>query len=82
MLRRNSSRATRSLQPYLSAATGVSAFGREPTGRFTAARANGGEVWHLIANNEGHGFQKENEDYRFWSTVLFWEKHLLEGAQN
>ncbi|MDP9416149.1 MAG: prolyl oligopeptidase family serine peptidase, partial [Pseudomonadota bacterium] len=43
-----------------------------------AVRANGREVWHLVATNEGHGFmKKENDDYRFWVTVLFWRHHLL-----
>lgn len=46
----------------------------------SAVRANGTEVWHLIAANEGHGFQKkENEDYRFWATLLFWQTHLLKN---
>jgi dipeptidyl aminopeptidase/acylaminoacyl peptidase len=43
-----------------------------------AVRANGTEVWHMIAANEGHGYQKkENVDYYFWSTVQFWKKFLL-----
>ena len=43
-----------------------------------AVRANGREVWHLVANNEGHGFlRKENNDYRAWTTLLFWRRHLL-----
>jgi len=43
-----------------------------------AVRANGTEVWHMIAANEGHGYQKkENVDYQFWSTVQFWKKTLL-----
>lgn len=45
-----------------------------------AVRANGREVWHLIAANEGHGFvRKENDDYRFLTTLLFWKQHLLAG---
>jgi dipeptidyl aminopeptidase/acylaminoacyl peptidase len=48
-----------------------------------AVRANGRDVWHLIAENEGHGFyRKENQDYHFLATVLFWKKHLLgEGLE-
>ena len=43
-----------------------------------AVRANGTEVWHMIAANEGHGYaKKENQDYQFWSTVQFWKKTLL-----
>lgn len=43
-----------------------------------AVRANGREVWRVEATNEGHGFlRKENEDYRFWATLLFWRRHLL-----
>jgi protease II len=43
-----------------------------------AVRANGNEVWYLVGENEGHGFsKKENADYQFWSTLLFWQKTLL-----
>ena len=43
-----------------------------------AVRANGDEVWHMVAANEGHGYQKkENADYQFWATILFWKKTLL-----
>jgi len=43
-----------------------------------AIRANGGEAWHLIAADEGHGFRKkDNSDYAFLSQLMFWEKHLL-----
>jgi dipeptidyl aminopeptidase/acylaminoacyl peptidase len=46
-----------------------------------AVRANGHEVWHLVATNEGHGFtKKENDDYRFWTTLLFWQRHLLKDS--
>ncbi|WP_033073806.1 S9 family peptidase [Sphingopyxis sp. MWB1] len=41
-------------------------------------RANGGTAWHLIGTNEGHGFaKKENADYAFWTSLLFWKDHLL-----
>ncbi len=44
-----------------------------------AIRANGGEVWHLLAQNEGHVWgKKENIDYVFWSALQFWQKTLLE----
>ncbi len=43
-----------------------------------AIRANGGEAWHLIGTNEGHGFaKKENQDYNFWTSLMFWERTLL-----
>jgi dipeptidyl aminopeptidase/acylaminoacyl peptidase len=43
-----------------------------------AIRAKGGTAWHLLGKNEGHGFaKKENIDYQFWTTVMFWEKTLL-----
>jgi len=45
----------------------------------TAVRANGGEVWHLLANDEGHGFRKKaNVDFQFWATLQFWQKYLLD----
>ncbi|MBB3763026.1 S9 family peptidase [Sphingomicrobium lutaoense] len=41
-------------------------------------RANGQEVWYLVGENEGHGFRKkENRDYQFWTSLMFWEKVLL-----
>jgi dipeptidyl aminopeptidase/acylaminoacyl peptidase len=43
-----------------------------------AVREGGGTAWHLLARNEGHGFaKKENQDYQFWTSLLFWEKTLL-----
>ena len=43
-----------------------------------AIRAKGGTVWHLLGQNEGHGFaKKENQDYEFWTGLMFWEKTLL-----
>jgi dipeptidyl aminopeptidase/acylaminoacyl peptidase len=39
----------------------------------------GGTVWYLLANNEGHGFFKqENIDYLFYATVEFIKKFLLD----
>jgi dipeptidyl aminopeptidase/acylaminoacyl peptidase len=43
-----------------------------------AIRANGGEAWHLVAADEGHGFAKKaNADYAFLAQLVFWKKHLL-----
>ncbi len=43
-----------------------------------AVRANGGQAWHMIAANEGHGYRKkENQDYQFLATLAFWQSTLL-----
>ncbi len=43
-----------------------------------AVRAKGGTAWSLLAQDEGHGFQKKaNVDYQFWTTLLFWQQTLL-----
>jgi len=43
-----------------------------------AIRANGGEAWHLVAADEGHGFAKKaNSDYSFLAQLMFWQEHLL-----
>jgi dipeptidyl aminopeptidase/acylaminoacyl peptidase len=43
-----------------------------------AARKNNSPVWYLMANDEGHGFgKKNNQDYLFYATVLFIKEHLL-----
>lgn len=43
-----------------------------------AIRANGGEAWHLVAADEGHGFRKKaNADYAVLAQLMFWKKHLL-----
>lgn len=43
-----------------------------------AARKNNTPVWYLMANDEGHGFRKKNnQDYLFYATVLFVKEHLL-----
>ncbi len=43
-----------------------------------AVRANGGEAWHILASDEGHGFaKKENRDYQNYATLYFWRKNLL-----
>ena len=42
------------------------------------ARQNGSPVWYLMAKDEGHGFQKkQNEDFLLYSTVLFIQQYLL-----
>jgi len=46
-----------------------------------AVRSRGGTAWHLLARNEGHGFaKKENQDYQFWSSLMFWDQTLLDRA--
>jgi dipeptidyl aminopeptidase/acylaminoacyl peptidase len=43
-----------------------------------AVRAQGGTAWHLIAANEGHGYQKkENQDFEFLTRLMFWDQTLL-----
>jgi len=43
-----------------------------------AIRENGGQVWYLMAKDEGHGFQKKkNVDFQFLATILFLREHLL-----
>lgn len=43
-----------------------------------AVRANGQDAWHFLAGNEGHGFRKkENADYYFYTSLMFWREHLL-----
>lgn len=43
-----------------------------------AVRAKGGTAWHLLGQNEGHGFaKKENADYQFLVGLLFWNQTLL-----
>lgn len=41
-------------------------------------REGGTPVWYLRAENEGHGFQKkENQDFQFYATVLFMKQTVL-----
>ena len=43
-----------------------------------AVRAKGGTAWHLLGKDEGHGFAKKaNQDYQFWTSLLFWQQTLL-----
>ena len=44
-----------------------------------AIRKQGGVVWYLLANNEGHGFRKKsNRRYYNGAAVLFLEQFLLD----
>jgi hypothetical protein len=44
----------------------------------SAVRQRGGLVWHLLGTDEGHGFAKKaNQDYQFWTSLLFAEQTLL-----
>ncbi|WP_242345653.1 S9 family peptidase [Anaeromyxobacter terrae] len=46
-----------------------------------AVRANGKEVWYLLAEDEGHGFQKkENRDTMTSAVALFLERMLAAGG--
>lgn len=41
-------------------------------------KKNGGTVWFLMANDEGHGFAKKNNaDFQFYATVQFVKDFLL-----
>jgi dipeptidyl aminopeptidase/acylaminoacyl peptidase len=41
-------------------------------------KKNGGPVWYLLANDEGHGFaKKQNQDFQFYATIAFVREHLL-----
>jgi dipeptidyl aminopeptidase/acylaminoacyl peptidase len=41
-------------------------------------KGNGGAVWYLLANDEGHGFaKKKNQDFLLYATVAFVRAHLL-----
>jgi len=43
-----------------------------------AVRANGRTAWHLLGQDEGHGFAKKvNQDYLFWANLMFWRETLL-----
>lgn len=43
-----------------------------------AVRGNGGTAWHLLGQDEGHGFAKKaNQDYAFWTSLMFWQRNLL-----
>jgi dipeptidyl aminopeptidase/acylaminoacyl peptidase len=41
-------------------------------------RENGGQVWYMLAKDEGHGFRKRsNSSFYRHAVVLFWEHYLL-----
>jgi dipeptidyl aminopeptidase/acylaminoacyl peptidase len=43
-----------------------------------AIREKGGQVWYLMAKDEGHGFAKKgNADFQFLSTIQFFQENLL-----
>jgi dipeptidyl aminopeptidase/acylaminoacyl peptidase len=44
----------------------------------STVKKNGGDVWYLLARDEGHGFRKkQNQDLQFYATVLFLQKYLV-----
>lgn len=56
--------------------------GMESEQMVKTVRKNGGTVWYLIGEDEGHGFRKkDNIDYQTNATSLFWETFLLDGKQ-
>jgi dipeptidyl aminopeptidase/acylaminoacyl peptidase len=43
-----------------------------------AVRRNDRPAWHLLGKDEGHGFAKKaNQDYQFWTSLMFWQRNLL-----
>ena len=43
-------------------------------------QGNGGEVWYLLFQDEGHGFRKKpNRDFYEAASMLFWQQHLLDA---
>jgi dipeptidyl aminopeptidase/acylaminoacyl peptidase len=41
-------------------------------------RRKGTPVWYLLAKDEGHGFsKKQNQDFQFYSTIMFVKQFLL-----
>jgi dipeptidyl aminopeptidase/acylaminoacyl peptidase len=44
-------------------------------------RANGTNVWYLLAEDEGHGFAKrDNQDYQFATATMFFDRYLLKKS--
>jgi dipeptidyl aminopeptidase/acylaminoacyl peptidase/predicted methyltransferase len=44
-------------------------------------KKNGGTVWYMLANDEGHGFAKKaNADYQFYATIGFLRQTLAASA--
>jgi dipeptidyl aminopeptidase/acylaminoacyl peptidase len=43
-----------------------------------ALKKSGTPVWYIMAEDEGHGFQKKpNQDYQFYATIEFLQEYLL-----
>jgi dipeptidyl aminopeptidase/acylaminoacyl peptidase len=41
-------------------------------------KRQGASVWLLLAKDEGHGFRKKwNQDFQFYTTILFLERYLM-----
>jgi len=41
-------------------------------------KSNGGNIWFLMANDEGHGFgKKNNQDFQFYGTIMFVKEFLV-----
>jgi len=41
-------------------------------------REKAGDVWYILAKDEGHGFaKKQNADYLWYGISMFLEKYLL-----
>jgi dipeptidyl aminopeptidase/acylaminoacyl peptidase len=44
-------------------------------------RTNGTNVWYLLAEDEGHGFAKrDNQDYQFATATMFFDRYLLKKS--
>lgn len=44
-------------------------------------RRNGGEVWYLLAKNEGHGFDRQENRVAYYATMALFLKTLLERSE-
>ncbi len=43
-----------------------------------AVRSNGGQVWYILAKDEGHGFaKKQNADFMWHAIAMFLDRFLL-----
>jgi len=43
-----------------------------------ALKKQGTPVWYVLASDEGHGFQKKtNQDFEFYSDIVFLQEYLL-----
>jgi hypothetical protein len=44
-----------------------------------AERRNGATAWDLLAQDQGRGFAKKaDQNYGFWASLMFWQRHLLD----